>query len=149
MTQCWCSVWRMWWMDAHYMYWIRVQQLIRFSNILLSNSRYCVYSLYIITMQVTNICHPGYSLMQIIIMVVLIWFCYQDQIFSKNKILLKWKNWSRRLEVSGPNFSVEDQIFKTNWSGGPKFSVKKLVQGPKFSGPKFQWQAKPYFKVGF
>ena len=49
---------------------------------------------------------------------------YQDQIFSRNKTLS---------EKIGP----EDRIQVPIQVSGPKFS-KKLVQEPKFSGPKFQ-----------
>ena len=62
---------------------------------------------------------------------------YQDQIFSRNKILSEKigpKDW----KFQDQNFQWRTKIFKKNWSGGPKISVKKLIQGPKFSGPKFQ-----------
>ena len=35
-------------------------------------------------------------------------------------------------KMPGPKFSNPDHFFQKNWSGGPKFSMKKIGPGPKF-----------------
>ena len=61
---------------------------------------------------------------------------YQDQYFQEDQHFQKI--------VPGNKNIIRTNIFKRDTKNRTKIFIEKLVQGPKFSGPKFQGQSKLY-----